>query len=375
AARVDHGRASPTTRARPKPRTIRTVNGMPPVRVASNLYSQAGPGMLSPLTAGALPRAYVPNGLSGTVTVIDQGSKQVVATYPAGRLPQHIVPAYDLQHLWVLDNAGNAVIPIDPKTSLPGPPVPVDDPYNLYFTPDGSEAIVVAEQRQRLDFRDPRTMALHSSLTLPCAGLNHMDFSIDGRYLIATCEFGQGLVKVDLTTRRLVGLVRLGMGGSMPQDIRISPNGNRFFVADMMAGGVWIIDGVKLKVTRFVPTGIGAHGLYPSRDGRFLYVANRGSTTVRGTRHGPGSVSVLTFADAKVVASWPVPGGGSPDMGNVSADGTELWLSGRYDDEVYVFDTTSGAVKARIPVGAGPHGMTVWPQPGRFSLGHTGNTR
>ncbi len=62
-------------------------------------------------------------------------------------------------------------------------------------------------------------------------------------------------------------------------------------------------------------------------------------------------------------------------MGNLNAAGTELWLSGRFDDEVYVFDTTSGALSARIPVPRGPHGLTVWPQPGRFSLGHTGNMR
>jgi YVTN family beta-propeller protein len=62
-------------------------------------------------------------------------------------------------------------------------------------------------------------------------------------------------------------------------------------------------------------------------------------------------------------------------MGGVSADGTQLWLSGRYDSEVYVFDTTTGALIARIPVGHAPHGLAVSPQPGRYSLGHTGGYR
>jgi len=73
--------------------------------------------------------------------------------------------------------------------------------------------------------------------------------------------------------------------------------------------------------------------------------------------------------------NWPIPGGGSPDMGNVSADGKELWVSGRYDGEVYVFDTRTGRLKHSIPVGREPHGLCVWPQPGRYSLGHTGNMR
>jgi DNA-binding beta-propeller fold protein YncE len=85
-------------------------------------------------------------------------------------------------------------------------------------------------------------------------------------------------------------------------------------------------------------------------------------------------VTVIDFASEKVTAQWPIPGGGSPDMGNVSADGKWLWLSGRFDDVVYRFDTQNGAV-AQIKVGQEPHGLAVWPQPGRYSLGHTGNLR
>jgi hypothetical protein len=42
---------------------------------------------------------------------------------------------------------------------------------------------------------------------------------------------------------------------------------------------------------------------------------------------------------------------------------------------VYAFDTATGHLLARIPVATGPHGLTVWPQAGRYSLGHTGNMR
>ena len=160
----------------------------------------------------------------------------------------------------------------------------------------------------------------------------------------------------------------------MPQDVRAAPDGRLFYVADMMADGVHVVDFESFRQVGFIPTGIGAHGLYPSRDGRHLYVANRGSNSVVGTKNGKGSVSVIDFATGKVGAHWPIPGGGSPDMGNVSADGRYLWLSGRYDDVVYRIDTTSGGVD-KIKVGREPHGLTVWPQPGRYSLGHTGNLR
>jgi YVTN family beta-propeller protein len=217
-------------------------------------------------------------------------------------------------------------------------------------------------------------MALQLSLDTPeCPGINHADFSIDGRYAIFTCEFSGSLVKVDLVARKVLGYLKLSKGG-MPQDIRVSPDGKTFYVADMKADGIFMIDGDAFKEVGFIATGMGTHGLYPSRDGTKLYVSNRGSHKVHGKPHGKGSVAVIDFATRKVVALWPIPGGGSPDMGNVTADGRHLWLSGRFDNVVYVFDTTTGKV-ASIKVGKEPHGLAVWPQPGRYSLGHTGNLR
>lgn len=351
-----------------------------PSRAAAvNIYAQAGAGMLAPAAVNAKPLVYVPNSRSASVTVIDPATYKVVRTFATGAVPQHVVPAYDLKTLWVLNNEASTLTPIDPLTGMNGTPVHVDDPYNLYFTPDGKTAIVVAERRQRLDFRDPATMKLQSSERVTCRGLDHMEFTLDGRYVIATCEFSGHLVKVDLTTHKAVGYLTLdpkGLGNrSMPQDIRSSPDGRVFYVADMKANGVYLVDPDKLRRITFLPTGRGAHGLYPSRDGRSLYVTNRGWNTTAGGRHGPGSISVLDFATDSVVATWPIPGGGSPDMGNVTADGRELWVSGRYDSEVYVIDTRTGQLTHRIPVGREPHGLTVWPQPGRYSLGHTGNMR
>ena len=386
--------------ATPPLTNVATVPGMPPVPVASNLYSETTADKMSPAVAGDLRRVYVPNLQSNDVYVIDPDTLTVVDKFRVGLNPQHVVPSWDMRTLWVANNAENTKVgsltPIDPRTGKPGKPIPVDDPYNMYFSPDGKSAIVVAEAFKRLDFRDPATMALQSSLDVPrCGGINHADFSIDGRFAIFTCEFTGTVAKVDLVERKVLGYLQLikpglptqvvkGIDGrdevicttwkGMPQDIRISPDGRTFYVADMMANGVHVVDAESFRQTGFIPTGVGTHGLYPTRDGRKLYVANRGSNKIHGPPKGKGSVSVIDFATNKVDVTWPIPGGGSPDMGNVSADGRRLWLSGRYDNVVYAIDTTSGDV-TKIPVGKEPHGLTVWPQPGRYSLGHTGNTR
>lgn len=360
------------------PSAVASVPGMPAVLNPRNLYSETTAGKFSPAVAGALPRVYVPNVKSNDVYVIDPATNKVVDYFKVGRNPQHVVPSWDLKKLWVANNAEGttkgSLTPIDPLTGKPGKAIPVDDPYNMYYTPDGTSAIIVAEAYKRLDFRDPTTMALKFSIETPqCAGINHADFSIDGRYAIFTCEFSGSLAKIDMVGHKVLGYLKLSKGG-MPQDVRVSPDGKVFYVADMMADGIFQIDGDSFKETGFIRTGVGTHGLYPSRDGTKLYVTNRGSNKIRGKPGGAGGVSVLDFATQKVVADWPIPGGGSPDMGNVSADGKNLWLSGRYDQVVYNFDTTTGTV-TKIKTGDQPHGLTVWPQPGRASFGHTGNMR
>jgi DNA-binding beta-propeller fold protein YncE len=332
--------------------------------LAVNVYAHDGANALSRVVRNAPPRVYVPNSASNTVDVIDQRTFRIVAHYRVGLLPQHVTPSYDLKTLWVDNDLGNSLTPVSPITGRPkGAPVPVTDPYNLYFTPSGRFAIVVAEQEQRLDFRYAHTMKLHRALRVPCRGVDHMDFSADGSFLLASCEFSAERIKVDVRREKVVGVLHLPRTGAMPQDVKLSPDGKTFYVADMASNGVWEIDRAGRHVRGFIHTGAGAHGLYPSRDAKLLYITNRSE----------GTISVLDFATRKLVGKWHV--GGSPDMGGVSADGKVLWLSGRYNAEVYAISTRNGRVLARIRVGYGPHGVCVWPQPGRYSLGHTGILR
>ena len=392
--------AAVDTNATPKV-SITTAPGMPPVLDSNNVYSETKTNQYLPEVKDDLVRIYVPNLRSNSVSVIDPQTLKVIDTFKVGKAPQHIIPAWDMRTLWVANNAERlkegSLTPINPRTGKPGKAIAVDDPYNLYFSPNGLSAIVVAEAKHRLDFRDPKSLTLQYSIEVPrCGGINHGDFSIDGKYAIFTCEFEGTIAKIDLLNRAVLGYLKLALpktrfkdrvtspnpleteictaSKGMPQDIRISPNGTIFYVADMESDGVHLIDGENFKEVGFIATGVAAHGLYPSRDGKLLYVANRGSHNIHGKRNGPGSVSVIDFAGNKVLSYWPVPGGGSPDMGNVSNDGRWLWLSGRFDDVVYRFNTQSGAVDT-INVGQEPHGLAVWPQPGRYSLGHTGNFR
>lgn len=353
------------------------LDGMPPVLDPNNIYAADSPNNFSDVVKKMPELVYVPNLQSATVSVINPKTYKVIKTIKTRSGPQHVVPSWDLKTLWVNDNKGNYLTPIDPMTATPGKDVYVHDPYNLYFTPNGKYAVVMAESDHQIVFRDPHTMKIKKAVSVPCAGVNHADWSADGNYFIASCEFSGIVLKVDTVKMQVVGKASLlnknvqtpmthkNMKSPMPQDVKISPSGKTFYIADMASNGVWIMDANHFGKFDFLKTGRGAHGLYVTRDAKNLLITNRDE----------GSVSVMRFSDNALIAKWKIPGGGSPDMGNISADGKFFWVSGRYDDEVYVFNIEKGSFVTRIKVGKEPHGLTIWPQPGRYSLGHTGIMR
>jgi YVTN family beta-propeller protein len=337
--------------------------GMPVPLRSDDVWAADRAGNLSPVVRGMPERVYVPNSKSDTVTVINPHTFRVLRTVPVGHEPQHVVPSWDLKTLWVNNDLGNSLTPINPATGHFGKAVHVADPYNLYFTPDGRYAVVMASALHELDFRDPHTMRLRKRVPVPCAGVNHADFTADGRHFLVSCEFSAKLLEVDTAAMRIRKAWRLpGSSPSMPQDVKLSADGRVFYVADMARNGLWVVDARRFKVVRFIKTGRGAHGLYVTRDSQRLLITNRDE----------GTISVLDMRTRKLVAKWRIHGGGSPDMGGLSPDGRVFWVSGRYSGVVYAISTSTGRLLHKIRVGAGPHGLCIYPQPGRYSLGHTG---
>lgn len=338
--------------------------GMPPT-TGNNVYAAIAPGRLSPQVRRDTAYLYIPDSSGRHTTIVDQRTLETRAVIRTGLLSQHVTPSYDLRTLYTDASAANRLVAVNPQTAAVERRVPAERPYNLYYTPDGRQAIVMAEHDNRIIFTDAHTFAPTATVADPsCDGPNHADFSANGRFLVVTCEFSGTLLKISTVGHRVMARLRLGES-SMPQDIRISPDGSTFYVAMLGADQIGLIDWRTLKRIGSVPTADQPHSLTPSRDGRLFYVADRGA----------GKVSVLSTTTNSIVDTWVIPGGGSPDMGGVSADGSRLWLSGRYDGVVYGFDTGSGRLVARLQVGGSPHGLLVWPQPGRYSLGHNGNMR
>ncbi|MEA2508532.1 MAG: hypothetical protein QOG21_614 [Actinomycetota bacterium] len=312
---------------------------------------------IAPVARKFPARVYVPNSGSNTVDVIDPHTYKIVRHFRVGSVPHHITPSWDMRRLYVDNTGGDSLTVIDPATGRPGRKIHVRDPYNLYFTPDGSKAIVVAERYKRLDFRNRRSWHLLKSVRIPSSGPDHLDFSADGHFLLISAEFSGRVYRVNTNKMAVTG--RVDVGG-LPVDVKLSPDGSVFYVANQGLNGVSVIDSHNLKKLRFIPTGFGAHGLCISRDGRHLYVSNRLA----------GTISVISLATRRIVHTWHV--GGSPDMMQVSPDGRQLWFSNRFNGSVGVANTKTGKLVHTIRVGTDPHGLTYFPQPGRYSIGHNG---
>jgi len=322
-----------------------------------NVYSYITSPQLSPAVADVPLRAYVPNSDAGTVSVIDPSTMKVIDRFNVGIRPHHVTPSWDLTKLYVNNTESNSLTVIDPRTGKPTGTIPITDPYNLYFTPDGTKAIVVAERFQRLDFYDANSWTFIKSVGIPWPGVDHADFSADGRYFLASTEFSGEVVKVDTQAMTLVGKADVG---GLPIDVKLSPDGTVLYVANQGRNGVSIVDVESMAEIGFLKTGVGAHGLNVSRDAATLFVSNRME----------GSISIIDFATRTVRDTWRV--GGSPDMIQTSADGSQLWVSNRFQGSVSVIDTGTGKVTNTIATGAGAHGVSLFPQPGRYNVGHNG---
>ncbi len=328
-----------------------------PAEEEENVYAATMTSEVKESLAGLPERVYVPNVVENSITVIDPATFQVVDSYQVEQLPYHVTPSWDMSQLLVNNEESSTFTVIDPETGRPSDTVSAPFPYNFYYTPDGETAVVVVERLQMLEFRDTETWEMKGSVYIPWPGVDHLDFSRDGDYFLASSEWSGAVSKVDVEKMELVDYVEVG---ALPIDIKLSPDGEVFYVADQGTMGVHVIEPEEMKEIDFIPTGEGAHGLQVSRDTKSLYVSNRLE----------GTVSVIDFETRKVTDKWVT--GGSPDMFQLSPDGRQLWVSGRYDAAVYVIDTKNGELLSTIYTGVQPHGIAYFPNPGRFSLGHNG---
>lgn len=171
--------------------------------------------------------------------------------------------------------------------------------------------------------------------------------SADGSMLWVTCEDSKAVIEVDAVN----GKVRQAWNTDQEVSHMVvaTPDEKKLYVANIRSGSVTVIERATGRVVN-VPTGDGAEGIDVSRDGREVWITNRGNHTV----------SILDVRTDQVVASFE-SGGEMPIRAKFTPEGREVWISNARSSSVTVFEAASRRRVATIAVGAVPVGIQMSP--------------
>ncbi len=303
--------------------------------LATLLFLPLSPVWVSPAWAAGI--AIVVNSGEASLSLLDTATGREVRRIPVLREPHHLMLSPNGRDLLVGDAGGNEMLFLDPATGEIRRRMPLADPYQLGFSPNAKWLTVTGLARNQVDVYDAGTLQLAHRFPIPSMP-SHLAYSPDSSVVYVTLQGTNRVAAFDL--KRMAVLWNAEVG-STPAGI-IWHN-NMLLVANMGSDHFAVVDPADGHVIQRVRTGRGAHQIFPSPDGKTLWVNNR----VDGT-----TVAV----DAKTL----VPGrsyklGGGPDCIDFAADG-KLWITLRFAQKVAVLDPASGAI-VTYPVGRSPHGI------------------
>ena len=287
--------------------------------------------------ASAAGIAIVMNSGEATLSFLDMRDGAELRRVPVLREPHHVALSPDGRELLVGDSAGNEMLFLDPRTGQIRRRAAMANPYHLGFSPDGKWLVVTGLARNQVDIYETAGMTLAKRFPAPRMP-SHLAFSPDSSVVYVTLQGTNQLAAYDM--RRLAPLWVREVG---PTPAGVIWHDDKLLVANMGSDHFAVVDPVDGRVERRVITGRGAHQLFPSPDGRTLWVNNRvDGTTV--------ALDARTFAP---IRSYAVPGG--PDCIDFAPDG-KLWITQRFLKKVGVLDPATGALVS-YPVGRSPHGI------------------
>jgi YVTN family beta-propeller protein len=179
-----------------------------------------------------------------------------------------------------------------------------------------------------------------------------------GYRVFVTNERGGTLTVIDGPSRKVVNTVQLG---KRPRGLKLSPDGKLLYVAlsgspiagpgvdektlppaDKGADGIGIVDTATLKLVKILRGVSDPEQLAVSADGKRLFVASEDT----------GRAIVLDAATGSTIASLPV--GGEPEGVTLSPNGKFVYVSSEEDHQIAVIDSAANKVVATFKVGDRP---------------------
>jgi DNA-binding beta-propeller fold protein YncE len=320
----------------------RPGRGAPALAVALTLLMAVAVAGGLPCPARATGTVLVVNSAGASLSVVDLATHRELRRIPVLREPHHVALTPDGAGLLVGDTVANQVLDLDPVTFALRRRYAISDPYQLGFSPDGRVLTVTGLARNQVDIYDAGTMHLLHRFALASMP-SHLAYSPDSSMVFVSLQGSDRLAALDLRAMTVRWEAKVGR---TPAGVMWHDGG--VLVANMGEDDISVVDPVDGATLRRVRTGMGAHNLFLSPDGRTIWVNNRVA----------GTTTALDAATLAVRRTYRVPGG--PDDIAFAPDGA-LWITQRFARSVAVLDPATGQF-ATAAVGRSPHGLFVSPQ-------------
>jgi YVTN family beta-propeller protein len=309
-------------------------------------------------------RVYTAEQFSNTVSVTNPMDNKLLGVIRLGDpSPGNFSPLYrgqvlvhgmgfspDHRTLAIVSIGSNSVTFIDTATNAVKHTTYVGrSPHEAFYTPDGKEVWVTVRGENYVSVLDAATFMEKTRIATP-NGPGMQIFSPDGKYGYICSSFNPETVVIDTATRQTVGRVK--QDSPFCPNIAATPDGKQVWMTLKDIGRTMVFDAKPpFAVIKSFDTGpITNHvNFIVNRKGSFAYV----------TIGGLNQVKVFRTDDFSQVATIPV--GKLPHGIWPSGDGKRIYVGLENADALAVIDTATNTVVATVPVGQAPQAIAYVP--------------
>jgi YVTN family beta-propeller protein len=312
--------------------------------------------------------AYVTNGKSNDVSVIDMRSFKTVKTIPVGKSPTGVAASPTRNEVYVVDSESNDLKVIDAEQNVVTATIALGhSPFFVDVSADGNRAYVANSGSNDVSVVDLVARKVIATVSVgKTPGLAKV--SPDGKTVVVS---NRGDDSVSIVDAKKVAVRATIPICSQPTDIAIVVESNKAFVAcatraagvtaakkgkkqtptlaDDGPGQVAVVDLVSDKLLTLLDVGKTPVHLALKPDGGELFVSNFGSD----------NVSTIETGANEVASAQPM--GGNPVRSVVSADNSLLYVSNFGSGSVGVYSIQNGKFLKSIAVGSQPDAIALQP--------------
>ena len=313
--------------------------------------------------------AYVTNGKSNTVSVIDVLNFRVIKDISVGRGPTGVAENPKKNEVYVVNTESANVSVIDAESNRVVATIGVEgSPYFIDVSPDGKRGYVANAASNNVSVIDLELRKVITTVPVGAQpGLAHI--SPDGDSVVVPNRSDDTVSILDARKQTVRATVAVC---ASPVDVEILPDSSKAFVAcsgDPEAAtspigsrgrsrakrhgttteGIAVIDLTTDKLLTLLTVGHVPVDLALKPDGGELFVSDFGND----------SMSTIETNTNEVASTRPI--GGKPVRGLVSADSALLYVSNFGSDTVSVYSPSISKFLTAIHVGQGPDAMALQP--------------